>query len=231
MRVLLQPACILHRRPYRETSLILDLFTSEFGRRSLVARGVRKLKSRWAGLLEPFQLLLVSWSGRGEMGTLLHIELQTRYQLSSGPTLRAAFYLNELIIRLLAKHDPYPEFFRQYWISLTSLSFETDHEQVLRVFERELLAHLGYGVITDKDVDAGRAISPNQRYYYNAEYGPSSTRAKGCPIHGASLLALGSGRFSSQTERDEAKRLMRYLLRIHLGDRPLGSRSLFLPHP
>jgi len=165
------------------------------------------------------------------MGTLLHIELQTRYQLSPGPTLRAAFYLNELVIRLLAKNDPYPEFFRQYWTSLTSLSFETDHEQVLRVFERELLAHLGYGVITDKDVDAGRAISPNQRYHYNAEYGPSSTRAKGCPIHGASLLALGSGRFSSQTERDEAKRLMRYLLRIHLGDRPLGSRSLFLPHP
>ncbi len=228
-RVTLTPTYILHRKPYRDTSLLLEAFAAEYGRIGLVARGARSAKSSVKGLLQPFQPLLLSWSGRGELRTLIAAEAGGRPAFFQGAALAAGFYLNELMLRLLARHDPHPELFEAYDRTVGALA-RSPAEWSLRLFERDLLQALGYGLLLTHTADDGEPVRPDAHYCYHLESGPVAVGSTGggLPIKGTTLLALGSGGPEpAAAGLIEAKQLMRAALRIYLGDRPLASRSLF----
>jgi len=255
VRHLLQPGFVLHQRAYRDTSLIVDLFTASHGRISVVARGVRKKKSRLAPLLQPFQPLLVSWVSRGELGTLTAAESNGVPIMLNRRLLISGFYLNELIVRLLHRYDPHAELYQVYLevlqqlASLQQMKLQTpvDEQVVLRQFEKQLLHELGYGLVLDHDVESGEPLHDERLYHYYLDQGPvmlnpivlnkdheawsavrnSLQRGQGViKIHGASLLDLAHGNFRDRTSLRESKRLMRAALAVHLGSKPLHSRGL-----
>lgn len=226
-RVSLQPACILHRVPYRNTSALIEAFTRDHGRVGLVARGVFGRKSRWQGLLQPFIPVLISWQGRGELYTLTDAEPNGRDISLPGREVLSAFYLNELLMRLTQRMDAHPGLYALYLNSLARLRDE-EPEQVLRVFERELLQELGYGLNLTHEAEGGAAVQPGRRYRFIVERGPVPVAddAPGTVVDGATLLGLAAGTLQEPPVRREAKRLMRDVLAFYLGDRPLKTRSL-----
>ena len=230
-----QPAYVLHSREYSETSLLIDVFTENLGKVSLLARGARRPRSRMNGVLQPFHPLLISWAGRGELLTLVSAELSQKVApLFTGRTIISAFYMNELLIRLLQKHDPYPGLFLSYSQALTSLYEKTEKEWVLRLFECDILHELGYGLNLEADAVSGAAIQPDICYVYRPELGPvecKSNQTSGLLIYGSSLLALSTGDLPAGEERKqvltETKQLLRSVLGLYLGNKPLATRGLF----
>ena len=225
------PGYVLHSRPWRETSLIVEAFTREHGRVGLVARGVRRAQSRFRGLLLPFHLLLLSWSGRGELPTLTGADAEGASGMLRGRALFSGFYLNELLLKLLPRNDAHPELFDDYGEALAGLGGNGVLDAVLRTFEKRLLDALGYGPTLDRAADTGAPVSPDRRYRYVAERGPVEVAGagEGPVVSGRTLLALAGGelRHGNDRERTEARHLMRAILAPHLGPRPLGSRELF----
>lgn len=221
-----EPALILHRRPYRETSLLLEVFTRDSGRLGIVARGAKR---RNAALLQPFVPLLLRWGGRGELRTLKQAEPRGRLDLPQGRSLISAFYLNELLLRLIHRDDPHPELFQRYEQTLVSLSEPAEIEWTLRLFERDLLDALGYGLSLESDV-SGASVRAGQCYCYDLEIGPRPFDGAPCPpggrVSGETLQALASGGKPGRSELQEAKGLMRRTLALYLGERPLRSREL-----
>src|SRR5215472_16060438 len=120
-RVQLAPGYILHHRPYRDTSRILEVLTRDHGRITLFARGVRGPKAKLASVLQPFQLLLLSWSGRGEAAQLTGAESADHAPTMPAGLLMASFYLNELLMKLTTRHDPLPALFDDYHATLAGL--------------------------------------------------------------------------------------------------------------
>lgn len=235
VRVLLQPAYVLHRRPYRDTSVLLDVFTPEFGRVGLVARGARQAKSRSAALLQPFQPVWISWSGSGELCTLNAVEGAGAARWLTGVSLMSGLYLNELLVRLLHRFDPHPELFTSYERVLGELgqvSPEAALETALRIFEKRLLAEIGYGLVLEHEADGAAPIEAGRVYAYHVGEGPRPYEASrdadtALSIRGATLLALARECFSDAESLREAKRLMRAALAAQLGSKPLASRRLF----
>jgi DNA repair protein RecO (recombination protein O) len=230
MRISLQPAYVLHQRPYRETSLLLEVFSLEHGRVGVVARGVRRAKSPLRPLLQAFRPLLMSWSGRGELMSLVGAEAGGTIPCLKGRGLLSAFYVNELIMRLLHRSDPYPELYRMYESTLSGLARLDDEEAILRVFEKRLLATLGYGLSLDADAITGEPLRAGRRYRYLADQGPVGEAQEGMGgvlVDGEVLLALRREVLDAPDLLAQSKRLMRYVLRTYLGDKPLASRELF----
>ena len=230
MRYTLQPSYVLHQRPYRETSLLLEIFSLEHGRLGLVARGARRGKSGWRALLQAFRPLLLSWSGRGELCSLVGAEPGDPMPQLQGHALLSAFYVNELLMRLLHRHEPHPELYQAYQCALVSLAGHGEAEQILRIFEKRLLEAIGYGLILDTDVASGQPVLPGRKYVYGVEQGPSSAplgSQGGVLLDGETLVALERERLDSPEIRVQAKALMRYVLAVYLGDKPLASRELF----
>ena len=231
------PGYVLHSRPWRETSLIVEAFAREHGRVGLVARGARRARSRLRGTLLPFHLLLLSWSGRGELPTLTGADTEGGpVRTLRGRALFSGFYLNELLLKLLPRNDPHPGLFDDYRRALAALGEEGRAlDGVLRTFEKRLLDALGYGPTLDRAVDTGAPVSPDRRYRYVPERGPveAAGAEDGPVVSGRTLLALAGGRLGGggDLERAEARRLMRAVLAPHLGPRPLGSRALFRRSP
>ncbi|GAB4356339.1 MAG: DNA repair protein RecO [Immundisolibacter sp.] len=219
-QVLLQPAYLLHRRPYRDSSLLLECFTRDHGRVGLVARGGR---GRLAGVLQPFTPLLLSWSGGGDLKTLSQAEPDGYADSLRGAALAAGFYLNELLLRSCARLDPHPLVYTAYARALAALR-GTAIEPALRRFERDLLAGLGYGLLLEHDAD-GAAIAPDGRYHYRPEHG--AVPAADGDLVGAALLALQHDTLDDPAHWPALKRLLRSQLRWHFGDRPLKSRALY----
>jgi DNA repair protein RecO (recombination protein O) len=237
-RVTLQPACVLHHWPYRDTSLLLELFTPEHGRVGAVARGVRTEKSRRAGILQSFRKLLVSWSGRGELVTLGGVEEDGAALRLAGSSLLCGFYANELLMRLLPRNDPHAELYATYWSTLRQLADAREDacgalEAVLRIFEKDLLQQLGYGLQLDRTSDTGAPVQPHERYSYEIERGPVAynERSMGVSVHGSTLAALSTGTLQEESSLRESKKLMRAVLAHYLGDKPLHSRELFQARP
>ena len=230
-RINLQKAYILHRRPYRESSLLLDVFTQEHGRLGFVARGSKRARNAQASLLQSFTPLLLSWSRRGELATLTDVEMAAPPWPLKGADLISGFYLNELLIRLLERDDPHPELFTDYAVALERLSAsDLNSEWSLRLFEKSLLDALGYGLQLEVDGATGEIIDANTRYCYQLERGPISCddrRDHPLMIQGATLLALEQGMHPESFMLREAKQLMRTTLEHYLGDRPLKSREVF----
>lgn len=227
-RVALEPGYLLHRRPYRETSLLLDVFSEAHGRVSIVAHGVRRSKMQ-AGLLQPFTPLAFSWSGRRELVTLSGVEALGNPHPLTGRCLYGGLYLNELVSRTLVHNDPHPDLFRSYAEALCKLADAQATESTFRVFEKRVLESMGYGLLTDRDVRTGEPLEPSETYYYRLEHGPSRlhSEAEGIAVSGASLIAIKAESFNDADELRCAKQLMRYLLRPHLGEKSLTSRSLY----
>ena len=229
------PGYVLHSRPWRETSLIVEAFTREHGRVGLVARGVRGARSRFRGLLVPFQLLLLSWSGRGELPSLAGVDTEGPIRALRGRALFSGFYLNELMLNLLPRNDAHPDLFDDYRRAVDELGAEGVLDRVLRTFEKRLLDALGYGPTLDRAADTGEPVSPDKRYRYLPERGPVEVEGEGTgsgegpAVSGRTLLALAGERLecADERERREARHLMRAILAPHLGPRPLRSRQLF----
>lgn len=251
-RVSLQPAYLLHQRAYRDTSMILDVLTPEFGRIALVAKGVRQQKSKLKGVLRLFQPLVISWTSRGEMGSLTGAEAQGRSLHMAPEVLPCGFYLNELVLKLLHQHDPQIELFSDYdetlrrlaaisieHATLTQAQQQKSIEVCLRHFEVSLLQAMGYALNIDRDFHTHSTISSNSEYLYHFDAGPSLLSAHsesgaveaGIAINGAALLALSSRSLSLEHPDiifQQAKRLMRAILDYYLGHKPLHSRQLLM---
>lgn len=225
-----QPAYVLHSYPFKETSLVLELFTRDFGRIAMVARGARRPKSALRGVLLAFQPLLVSWSGKGELSTLVRAEWHGAYQPLKGLSLICGFYVNELVLKLLARQDAHETLFEIYAGTLGALGSNGEASAVLRGFEKALLRELGYAVTLDRDVESGHPIAAERRYTYVVERGPvdagEDRRGNGVELLGQTLLDMQSGDYSSATTQSQAKALMRTLINHYLGDQVLHTRQL-----
>jgi len=230
-RVTLEPAFILHGRDFRDTSRLLDVFTENYGRISLVAKGVRSARSKLQGILQPFTLLIISWSGKGEVQTLTGAETSKCSINLVGKQVMSAYYINELLQRLLTQHDPHSELFTLYQQTLENFNHDDD-ELVLRKFEKHLLAEIGYGLSLECEAEHGAAIVKNELYYYDIEKGPVSLKDNNVDennvftLSGQTLIDISKESFSSPKNQKEAKQLMRIILSYHLGDKPLKTRSL-----
>ncbi|WP_040933689.1 DNA repair protein RecO [Coxiella burnetii] len=226
-RVALEPAFILHRRPYSNTSLILELLTPNHGRVCALARSARGLKSRYKGKLELFSPLLISWSGRSDLKFLGDVEANGMPYLLEGEALLCGFYLNELLIRLLHHDDPYLRLFHHYQNTLEKL-VNGRLEATLRCFEKQLLDELGYGLPLSCDVEMKLPFKPDQFYQYLPDRGfllceKSEERDV---FSGKSLLALQEESFSDESSLKEIKYLMRLTLNRLLGKKLLKTREL-----
>lgn len=228
MRVESQPAYVLHARAWRETSLLLEAFTRDYGRVGLVARGVRGARARLPrSLLEPFQALRLDWTGRGELQTLTAAEPVGQACALRGGALLSALYVNELLVRLTARDDPYPGLFARYAALLDELSATPLLAWNLRRFERDLLAAIGYALQLEAD-DDGEALVWARDYDYLPEHGPVSATHSPPPgsvrVGGSALLALAADAGPPPAEDLAAlRRLMRTLIATHVGQRGLQS--------
>jgi DNA repair protein RecO (recombination protein O) len=225
-RVVLQPAFVLHTRAFRDTSLIVDFFTLKYGRISCLARGAKSSKSKLRGLLLPFVPLLVSWSGKSDLVTLSKIETNNKPYNITGSNLLSGLYLNELLVKLLAQHDPHPNIFRIYQNTLNNLQNNNNIQITLRLFEKQLLAEIGYGLQLTKDA-SGQAILSNNYYQYKYEHGfINCFEHEPNAFSGKSLLALHHNKLTDMNTLTEIKHLMRLIYNHLLGDKPLKSREL-----
>lgn len=225
-----EPAYVLHRRPWRETSLMVDIFSLNGGRLTVIARGGNSAKSPLKAQLQPFQPLLLDWTGRSDLKTLIQADVRSGPALKRTLALYSGLYVNELLQRLLPMADPHPRLFAAYIEVVSELSEASDVEPVLRQFEQSLAAELGYDFAWDVATDTGFTVEAGEHYCYDPEQGIVSSSSAGARLRnlsGATLLALASGDLVSPECRRVAKRVTRVLVDHLLQGRPLNSRSLF----
>lgn len=226
-RVDLEPAYVLHQFDYRDSSRIVEFLVRDHGRVAAVARGVRSSRSRQRGLLQPFQPLLLSWSGR-ELGTVTGLEGAGAPIPLRGESLLAGFYANELCLRLTAARDPHPEIFQLYAESLQALAHNIV-APTLRRFELGLLEALGYGLNLVTDPQSGETVQADAQYLFYVDSGPERATAQAdnaALVRGEHLLAMAAGRFDDPQTAREAQRILRHAIDRHLGGRPLKSRDV-----
>lgn len=232
MRVDLQLAYILHTRPYRDTSLLIDLLTPDYGRVTAVARGVRKNKTPKRQLLNPFSRLLICWQGKTDMKLLTGFESDNHFLTLTANHLYSGFYLNELLVRLLPEMDRHNGLYFAYEQSLDALCSGDDIEPLLREFEFRLLTELGYGLDFSTDARNDCAIVEQGFYECHVQEGFFSAApdiAEQFLLKGEWLLAIAAGDYTDPATRLAAKHLSRRMLKPLLGSRPLNSRQLFIP--
>ena len=228
LRVELEPGFVLHHRPFRDTSLLLEVLSREHGRVGLVARGARGPRSRLKGVLQPFRPLLLSWQLRGELGTLTGAESEVAAAPApaGGERLLGLYYLNELLLRLTARLDPHAGLYEEYAAAVATVTGRGALAPALRRFEKRLLDVLGYGPELRFDT-AGQPLQPEQTYSYLPSAGLAPCREDaGGALLGASLLALAQDELPDMRALADARRLLRAALDVHLEDRPLKTREL-----
>jgi DNA repair protein RecO (recombination protein O) len=226
-RVQLAPGYILHHYPYRDTSRILEVLTRDAGRFSIFARGVRGPKAKFASELQPFRLLLLSYSGKGDAPMLSGAEGAPEQGTMPPACLMAGFYLNELLLKLTHRHDPIPGVFDTYHATLETLKTGAALEPTLRIFEKRLLDLLGYGVELDVDARSGARLEPDAYYHFRPSYGvfPAAPDAPGAVL-GASLLRLAHEEVATGRELEDARRLLQAALAHCLEGRELSTRQV-----
>ena len=226
-----QPAFVLHSYPFRETSLIVEAFSRDFGRVALLARGARRPRSVMRGVLMAFQPLELSWAGKGEVQTLMKAEWQGGQPLLTGKALFCGYYLNELLVNLLPREDAHHRLFSFYAEILRRFAL-APRESDIRCFERAFLQELGYGLLLLHDVD-GYPVDPDGFYAYEIERGPVRLDAAGkgpLAIRGKTLIDLAADDFADTRTLSEAKQLMRALIAHYLGGKSLETRKIFLEY-
>lgn len=220
---------VLHSYPFRETSLILEVFSRQHGRIPLVARGARRPKSAVRGLLMSFQPLNLSWFGKQELRTLHRAEWQGGQPQLQGTALMCGFYLNELLLNLTARDDPHEQLFDYYQHTLQRLVKEEDHAASLRCFEKHLLQELGYALLLEREADSGLPIASEKNYRYILEHGAvpdSNVLSGGLTVKGKTLLDMAADDYRDVQSARQGKQLMRMLLNHHLGGTVLHTREL-----
>lgn len=228
-----EPAFVLHSYAWSESSLILEVFTRHHGRVALVAKGAKKPTSNFRPVLLPLQPLHLAYTvaaaGAAEIHALKGAEWVGGHVMPTGDALLSGLYLNELLLRLLARGDAHEVLYDRYVDTLDQLAGEStiDFERILRRFEKSLLSEIGYGATFDVDAESGVAIDPNARYVFQPERGAMRAAGQpGCPVSGRTLLDLAEDRFDRPATLAEAKMLMRALINHTLGTKPLYTRQL-----
>lgn len=223
------PAYILHHRPFRDSSRILDVISREHGRMTLFARGVSGPKSTTASLLRPFVPLLLSWSGRGDAAQLTRVEAALDIASAALPaaTLMSCFYLNELLLKLTTRHDPNARLYDVYDATLIALRAGEPLETRLRLFERDLLEATGFGLELSCDARSGEAVRADCYYHFRPALGlVEAGGPEGSALSGAAVLALARGSLSGAAELEQARRLLRIALDEALEGRELTTRAV-----
>ena len=230
-------AYVLHARPYRNSSAIVQYFTYEYGLVSAVVRSVSGKNSKNSALTQPYMPLQISWQGQRELKTIASVEEKSKAFNLKGDCLLSGFYLNELLCRLLQSHEPFTEMFDAYVSSLQQLSENNSAaiEPILRDFEKLLLEELGYGISYTEEALTGALIVPSAHYHFVADQGFIKTdinsqiyTVQDYVYTGQTILFLSQRDYSNHLTRVAAKRVMRQSLGGLLGNKPLQSRNLFL---
>ena len=223
-----QLAFVLHTYPYRETSLIVETLTQQFGRVALLAKGARRPRSAVRGLLMAFQPLTLSWFGKRELRTLKNAEWQGGQPPLAGSALMCGFYLNELLLKLLPRDDPHPQLFLHYQATLRELGAGAPQSAVLRRFEKRLMQELGYALLLENDAQDHTPIDAQTTYFYELERGPvrQSQQQNSVQLRGKTLLDMALDDYSDPATLAQAKQLMRGLIHHHLGSDNLQTRQL-----
>lgn len=222
-------AFLLHAYPFSETSLIIEVFTRRHGRMALLARGARRPRSALRSVLLAFQPLELGWFGGGEVKTLAKAEWVGGLPFLAGEGLLLAYYLNELLLKLLPREDPHAGLYDAYAAALMALSRGATEASELRRFEKALLAELGYGLTLEQDAD-GQPIEPAGRYHYLVERGAQRAHidASGFLLSGQTLLSLARDDYGDSRVLAESKQLMRNLLAHYLNGQTLQTRRVFI---
>lgn len=224
-----QRAFILHTRSYSESSLLVDLFVESAGKITVLAKGARRKRSSLKGVLQPFTPLIVQYSGQGEIKTLRQVEAMSLALPLISISLYSAFYLNELLHRVLIAETDMPTLFEHYLHSLQQLAKQVPAENVLRSFELVLLENLGYHVDFFHCSATGDDIVTSMNYQFQTEKGfISSLLQNSTSFTGEQVLALGYRQFNNQETLRAAKRFTRMALKPYVGAKPFKSRELFL---
>jgi len=234
-----QPVYVLHTYPYLETSLVVELFTRNFGRVATIAKGARRPRSAMRGMLQSFQPLVATWSGKSELRTLHEMEWQGGLHVLKGQALICGFYLNELMLRLLPREDPHEALFEHYQQALQALTGEEAQSIVLRRYEIRLLQELGYALSLTHEAGNGDDIDAGALYSFIPEHGavktaPQRTNGQslqnqsGIQLRGKTLLDMAQNDFTDTQTLQQSKQLMRTLINHHLGDKPLHTRQLLI---
>ena len=228
-----EPAFVLHSYPYKESSLIVEVFARHRGRVGLLARGARRPRSAIRGTLLAFHPLRLSWRASAELGTLTAAEWSGGQPALQGQGLMCGFYLNELLLKLLPREDAHERLFDAYAESLARLAAGNDHAAVLRGFERRLLTELGYAPLLERDAATGMPVQSSARYAYEPERGPLAAEggragAGALTVSGQTLLDMARDDYARRETREEARRLMRWLIGARLGGQALHTREVLL---
>jgi len=227
-----QPVYVLHSYPFKETSLVVELFTRDFGRVAAVAKGARRPRSAMRGMLQSFQPLLGAWSGKLELKTLHSLEWYVGLLMLQGEALMCGFYMNELLLRLLAREDAHEMLFDDYGLTLKALAAApSDSANILRRFELRLLQQLGYAVPLTHNIK-DEAVLAEAQYFYVPEMGPVSLQhdyqENGVQLSGKTLLDMDKDDYTDVQTQQQSKQLMRLLIAHYLGDKPLHTRQLLM---
>jgi DNA repair protein RecO (recombination protein O) len=226
-RVTLAAGYLLHHYPWRDTSRILEVLTREHGRLTLFARAVRGPGARLAAVLQPFRPLLFSWSGRGEAAQLTHAERGDDCAALPPASVMAAFYLNELLLKLTTRHDPLPALYDRYHTTLAALRAGAALEPALRLFEKRLLEELGYGLELASEAHGGAALEPGGHYHFHPARGLVRSGAHHAgALAGDSLIGLREERLEGARALEDARRVLHAALAACLEGRPLATRAV-----
>ena len=225
-----QPAFVLHSYPYKETSLIVDMFTRDFGRIGLVAKGAKRPHSALRGVLQTFQPLQAAWSGKNELRTLISAEWVGGMLPLEKTALLCGFYLNELLVKLIARDDPHPALFDHYVATLNQLAHNEPVTIVLRKFERALLKETGVAADLTRCTSTRAPVDAGTDYVVDPERGPRLVRAADTwpVVCGKTLLDMEREDYSDPVTQAQSKQLMRFLLAHQLGGAPLNTRQILI---
>lgn len=229
-RIVDQPGFVLHSYPYKETSLIVDVFTRDHGRVPLMAKGAKRPHSKLRGVLQTFQPLQLGWSGKSEVRTLLSAEWVGGLLPLERSALLCGFYLNELLVKLLARDDPHPPLFDHYVSALNQLAHDEPPTMVLRKFELALLKETGVAGRLDLLAGSGEPVVPDAAYVFEPDRGPREAVASDTApvVSGKTLADMETGDYSDPATQQQSKFLMRHLLAHHLGGAPLNTRQILI---
>jgi len=225
-----QPAFILHKRAYRNTSAILEFFTRDYGRISLVAKGVSGSKSRLKGIMQAFQPLQISWSRKSELGNMTSAETTQSPFALVDEALYAAMYVNEILFKLITKDDPHPNIFDQYTQLLADLVIPSNLQISLRLFEKKLLQDLGYEIDFFWEAETSEAIDSHCIYEFIPGHGfikCIGSEKERIQFSGNLLQEIANGNLQNEQTLKVAKRIFQLSIKQLLGNTELSTRELY----
>jgi DNA repair protein RecO (recombination protein O) len=222
-RVYDQPAFLLHRREWQNTSLILDCLTLDYGRVNLIAKGGRSSRNR--ALFQPFIALTVSWTGQSDLHTLMSIEGKMLDVVDS--SYLSLLYINELLTAFLPKNDSAEFVYLRYRSLLESTLARSVDQRDLRSFERDLMNDLGYLPDLGVDANSGLPIDDSCYYQFDPTLGFFRVEDASRGHAGSSILSWNAGMLESSAVDSLTASVMRSIIDLNLQGKILNSRAVY----